>query len=150
MGSQKSWTQLSDKLFHFHFYLIVDKSLVQKYSWSLNPLIQTTLGKEKFFLFFFLPHHLGCRIFIPQPGIKPMLSAVEVQSLDHGTAKEVWRITFLIEDLEYTPGYLLFSPFLTPLQRYPWRVYIFATYTLTFAGIGPHGEVCVQMCLWLG
>ena len=31
---------------------------------------------------------MACRILVPQPGIEPMLLAVEAQSLNHWTARE--------------------------------------------------------------
>ena len=39
-------------------------------------------------LFFFFP--LACGILVPWPGIEPGLPAVEVRSLNHWTAREVW------------------------------------------------------------
>ena len=33
--------------------------------------------------FFFWPHHVACGILVPQPRIKPVLPAVEVQSANH-------------------------------------------------------------------
>ena len=38
---------------------------------------------------FFCPHLAACGILVPQPGIKPVLPAVEAQSLNHWTAREV-------------------------------------------------------------
>ena len=32
---------------------------------------------------------MACEILDPRPGIEPMSSAVEMQSLNHGTAREV-------------------------------------------------------------
>ena len=42
-----------------------------------------------FFFFFFLPQAVALRILAPQPGIEPMPPAVEVQSLNHWTTREV-------------------------------------------------------------
>ena len=42
-----------------------------------------------FFFFFFLPQDVALRILAPQPGIEPMPPAVEVQSLNHWTTREV-------------------------------------------------------------
>ena len=42
-----------------------------------------------FFFFFFWPHHAACGILVPQPGIEPVPPAVEAQSLNHWTAREV-------------------------------------------------------------
>ena len=41
------------------------------------------------FFFYFWPLSAACGILVPQPGIEPMSPAVEVQSLNHWTAKEV-------------------------------------------------------------
>ena len=41
------------------------------------------------FFFFFLPQAVALRILAPQPGIEPMPPAVEVQSLNHWTTREV-------------------------------------------------------------
>ena len=48
-----------------------------------------------FFFFFFCPHIMACRILVPQPGIEPMPPGVEVQSLNHWTAREVLAIQIL-------------------------------------------------------
>ena len=40
-------------------------------------------------LFYFWLHHTTCGILIPQPGIKPVSPALEAQSPNHWTAKEV-------------------------------------------------------------
>ena len=37
----------------------------------------------------FWPHHVACRILVPQLGIKPAPSAVEVQILNHWTTREI-------------------------------------------------------------
>ena len=34
-------------------------------------------------------HYAACRILVPWPGIEPLPSAVEVQNLNHWTAREV-------------------------------------------------------------
>ena len=41
------------------------------------------------FIYLFLPYHEGCGILVPWPEIEPMTPAVEVQSLNHWTTKEV-------------------------------------------------------------
>ena len=46
--------------------------------------------------FFFLLCHRACRILVPQPGIKPMPSAVEAQSLNHWTIREVPIVSLLV------------------------------------------------------
>ena len=45
--------------------------------------------KAVLFYFFFWPYHAACGILVPRSGIKPVLPAVEVQSLNHWTAREV-------------------------------------------------------------
>ena len=42
-----------------------------------------------FFGFLFWLHHMACGILVPQPGIKPMAPALEVQSLNPWTARKV-------------------------------------------------------------
>ena len=49
------------------------------------------------FIYLFRPHHVACRIFVPRPGIKPITPAVEAQSLNHWTAREVLQYDFLGE-----------------------------------------------------
>ena len=44
---------------------------------------------EAAFFFFFWPRRAACGILVPQPGIKPAPPAVEAQSLNHWTAREV-------------------------------------------------------------
>ena len=41
------------------------------------------------FSFFFWWHSVACRILVPQPGIEPSPPAVEAQSLNYWTAREV-------------------------------------------------------------
>ena len=43
---------------------------------------------SQMFLFFWL-HSVACGILVPQPGIKPVPSALGAQSLNHWTAREV-------------------------------------------------------------
>ena len=42
----------------------------------------------KKFKIFSWPHHKSCGILVPQPGIEPVSSAVEAQSLNHWTTRE--------------------------------------------------------------
>ena len=44
------------------------------------------------FSFFVWPHCTACRILVPPPGIKSVAPAVEAQSLNHWTTKEVPEI----------------------------------------------------------
>ena len=41
------------------------------------------------FVFIFWPCRAACGILFPRPGIKPLTPAVEAQSLNHWTAREV-------------------------------------------------------------
>ena len=50
------------------------------------------------FFFLFWPRPTIWEILVPPPGMEPVLSAVEVQSPDHWTGREVPRLTF---DLAY-------------------------------------------------
>ena len=59
-------------MLHFHFYSIQE------------------------IFFFVCSCHLACEIFIPWPGIKPKLLAVEAWSLSHWTAREVPNLLFFI------------------------------------------------------
>ena len=52
-----------------------------------NNLNQLSFWTEK--LFFFLPHHTACGILVPRPGIGPVPPEVEVEILNHWTAREV-------------------------------------------------------------
>ena len=51
---------------------------------------------ETFFFLIFWPRHAACGILVPQPGIKPTPPALEAQSLNHWTAREVLEILFLM------------------------------------------------------
>ena len=42
-----------------------------------------------------MPCCMACEILVPWPGIKPVPPALAVQSLNHGTAREVPRLVFL-------------------------------------------------------
>ena len=51
-------------------------------------------------LFFFWPCHAACGILLPQPGVEPVPPAVEAQSLNHWTAREVQKLyIFLIKKI---------------------------------------------------
>ena len=58
-------------------------------SLGVRGFVQITFLSFFSFLFFFLPHHMACRILLPWPGIKPMPHAVEAWSLNHWTTREV-------------------------------------------------------------
>ena len=54
-----------------------------------NLLLKTITVFNRAFFFFFGPLGVACRIFVPQPGIKPMPPALGACSLDHWTTTEV-------------------------------------------------------------
>ena len=55
----------------------------------LQILIASGIQTLQCLCFFFWPCQMACRILIPQPGIEPMLPAVEAQSPNHWTTREV-------------------------------------------------------------
>ena len=80
--------------------------------WRLNEIIYTVSTIQHILfqmsLFFFLG--AACRILVPWPGIKPVPPAMEAQSLNHWTTREVPQIspfhrknTGQIGDLSYGP-----------------------------------------------
>ena len=54
-------------------------------TWWLESFIPefNLLVKFCYIFFFFWPHHVACGILVPQPRIKSVLPAVEVQSANH-------------------------------------------------------------------
>ena len=52
--------------------------------------------------FFFWPCNMACGILVPLPGIKPATFALEVQSLNHWTAREVLMGSILIHGKRQT------------------------------------------------
>ena len=53
---------------------------------------------------FFRPHHVACGILVPQPGIKPTPPALEMQSLNHWTNREVpWGCSFFFFPWVFIP-----------------------------------------------
>ena len=61
--------------------------------WSPSSLsveeFEQSLGDPFIYLFIWL-HRTACGILIPRPGVQPMPTALEVQSLNHWTAREVF------------------------------------------------------------
>ena len=53
------------------------------------------------FFFFSLLHLEACGILVPQPGIKPTPPAMEVQSLNYWTAREVSYMISLVSSLTH-------------------------------------------------
>ena len=69
---------------------------------NIFPPPPTTSLLYFFFFFFVWLHGEAYRILVPRPGIKPTAPAVEAQSLNHWTTKEVIYYTFL--STYYVPG----------------------------------------------
>ena len=55
-----------------------------------------------FVCFYFWLHHAACRILVPQAGTEPMSPAVETQSLNHWTTREVLSDSILNEVFLYS------------------------------------------------
>ena len=51
---------------------------LQKYEKKSQKLFKILLEIAGGWVFFFWPHHMACRILVPQPGIEPMSPTVEV------------------------------------------------------------------------
>ena len=47
------------------------------------------------FFFFFLAMNVACGILVPWPGMEPMILALEMQYLNHWTAREILRESIL-------------------------------------------------------
>ena len=60
----------------------------------MSPL-EHKLHEGRDFFFSFWPRCSACGILVPQPGIEPVPPAVEAQSLNHWTSREVPRQGFL-------------------------------------------------------
>ena len=75
-------------LIYSEYKLLVDylscKYFLTLYGLSFYPFLYPI---SPLFLFLALPH--ACRILVPQPGIEPKPPAVEAQSLNHWTSREV-------------------------------------------------------------
>ena len=55
----------------------------------------------KNFFFYFLPHHAACGILTPRPGIEPISPAVEAQSPNHWTTRELPTHTYFLNKTIY-------------------------------------------------
>ena len=60
---------------------------------NFHPHLQRVTTVSFFFFLIFWPHPSVYRILVPQPGMEPESPAVEAQSLNHWTAREVPAIT---------------------------------------------------------
>ena len=91
------------------FYCFYEVNIFRLHKQRLVYLLTTTTttksqysGAEKnipiyltsFFFFFFWSYHVACKILVPWPGIEPMPPALEAQSLNHWTAREVLPFFF--------------------------------------------------------
>ena len=59
-------------------------------------LLQSIKLYDFFKKVYFWPHHMSCGILVTQPGIKPVLSALEVCGLNHCTVGEVPKVVQLL------------------------------------------------------
>ena len=78
LGFSRSWT--------FDYYLSNDHVLGNIWHFADFCFISFQV-----FSCLFGPCHAACGIWVPQPGIKPMHPALEVQSLNHWTTREIAR-----------------------------------------------------------
>ena len=84
-----------------------------------------------FILFYFWPHHMACRILVPQPGIEPLPPAVEVWSLNHWTTREV--LSELFDFVNFCLSLLQEHYFLFIISFFLGNIYLF---------------VCLFVCLF--
>ena len=66
-----------------------------------------------FLILIFWPCRMACRILVPRPGIEPVPPAVEVQSLNHWTAREVLAKPNLLSVPSRVHIYIQNYPFLS-------------------------------------
>ena len=71
--------------------MYLTKDLYPEY---IKKILNTIIRQPNFILFYlfvylFWLHHTACEILIPQPRVKPIPPAVEVQSLNHSTTTKV-------------------------------------------------------------
>ena len=84
--------------------LCPQESLTPKRDWhaplrsplGLHALPHSSFSKHFIYLFIFWPCHTACGILVPWSGIEPLSPAVEVQSFNHWTAREV-PTTFVLK-----------------------------------------------------
>ena len=74
------------------------RALPDNPGWAHLKTLSSVTSVKTLFPFFsfwliFSPHQMACRILVPQPGIKPAPPALEVQSLNHWTAREVLTLS---------------------------------------------------------
>ena len=97
----------------------IDGDTVTFANQSLNALANKPVGLVGvFFFFFFWLHRTACGILVPWTGIKPVTSAMKVQSLNHWTTGEFpgrRPFNFLAKSLDPTSTLGMFS-FLSDLS----------------------------------
>ena len=77
--------------FSLHLEQSQDRQVCFLFFFKCNPFLYF------YFLFkkLFWPHCMSCGILVPWPGIEPMSLAVEAQSLNHWTTREVSTTLFM-------------------------------------------------------
>ena len=95
--------------------LSVPLTIMINQSWPLSP-IPCRFGCS-FKILFFVVGKVACGILVPQPGIKPAVSTMEVQNLNHWTTREVPRILLhtvqLLTVINYVKGKLFANLFVS-------------------------------------
>ena len=92
------WLKISSMYLHGKYLIQMWYLLCPSGFWSLL-LVSVTAAQWTQEHFFFWRHQAACGILVPQPGIEPTPPAVEAQSLNHWTAKEVPRTFFFLAAL---------------------------------------------------
>ena len=70
-----------------------------------KSLIQYT---QNFYFFFFWPYSVTCGILVPQPGIEPACSALEMWSLNYWITRKVLVYAKLLRSFSSVKGHLTF------------------------------------------
>ena len=104
--SSRDWTQVSCIAGRFFtvwatrealLLIILHLNLLQDIGYNLCAVLRWYISlrfKKIFcilFIIIFWPHHMACGILVPWPGIKPVPPAVEAQSTNHWSTREVLR-----------------------------------------------------------
>ena len=112
--------------------------------------------------FFFWPRHAACGILVPQPGIEPFPppAAVEAQSINHWTAREV-PVTHLLKRESYPDSGLwtdrMWGLLLTILitcvcarRILVWGVFVGLMWDLLYSLLPASNTLCQKFCLKAG